>query len=166
MGQINWNEPECLISSYFTVKDAIFLPRWNRLANDSDALDQNAKRGLIQLFQIMDKVRELVGVPIHSHVAFRSEEYNGLVGGAKYSAHLAQTLHLFNMDYFPAAIDWSADLDGDGIDSAADCEAIRKLLLPQLEGLSLRMENNGPHGNWIHLDTKPVPPGARRFFLA
>lgn len=144
---IDWTDPKCQISKHFTVKEAIWFPQWNRLANLSDGLTDSVKQNLINMFQIMDVVREFIGKPINVHVAYRSEAYNSLVRGAKSSAHKA----LDNC----AAVDW---------DAGEVCEDTRQKLMPMLEQWGLRMEDNGVDSHWIHLDNRPLLPGGHRYF--
>jgi hypothetical protein len=160
---INWSDPSCKISRYFTVKDAIFLPRWNRLATESDGLTEDAKAGLVDLFQKMDLVREFLGVAIWVHVSFRPIEYNELIGGANDSAHVARSIEVDEKKVFIAAVDWSAHIfDHIG---ESDCDKIRELLRPRLVQFGLRMEENPPGSTWVHTDTRPVLPGHLPNFL-
>lgn len=156
---IDWTNPDCGISKYFTVKNAIWLPQWNRLANEKDSLGNDAKDALIKLFtEVMDPVRELIGKPIKVHVAFRSPEYNVLIGGAKMSIHMARK---YDDGSLVAACDWSADMNQGSI--GANCDELKKILMPKLAEMGIRMEDNGPEAGWIHLDNRKPGPGGRFF---
>lgn len=159
---INWTDPTCPVSRYFSVREAISFPRWNRLATATDGLDDAAKGALVDLFSRMDAVREVLGAPILVHVAFRSLEYNALIGGAKFSPHIARMIKEPEGDTPVAAVDFDADL-GES-DQAANCDMIRRICLPKLTAWGMRMEDK-PGSIWVHLDTKPVPFGGRRCFI-
>lgn len=132
------------ISKHFTYKEALWLPTWNRAANESDGYNQEIKDNLIELFSKMDQVRSHLSMPIIVHVAYRPPEYNKLVGGAPNSSHAQGKACDFHV-------------------SGSTCDAIRQKILNDnlLETLNLRMENL-PGSNWIHLDT--APPHPNRFF--
>lgn len=155
---IDWTDPKAEVSKYFTVREALFLPKWARLASQADGLNLDAQVALQALFLKMDVVREFLNCPILVHVAYRPTAYNLEIGGAKNSAHIAGLEHGTSV----AAVDWSADL---GEDSAGEnCDALRAHILPQLEEWGLRMEDNPPTSPWIHLDSRPVPEGGSRYF--
>ena len=156
---IDWSNPDCPISKYFTVKNAIYFPRWKRLAGQSDDLTQDAKDALLKLFvEVMDPIRELIGKPIKVHVAFRSQEYNVLIGGAKLSIHMARK---YADGSLVAACDFSADM-GKG-SAGLNCDEIKKIILPHLEKLNIRLEDNGLGATWIHVDNRKPGPGGRFF---
>jgi phenylpyruvate tautomerase PptA (4-oxalocrotonate tautomerase family) len=149
-----------MVSKHFTVKEAIWLPQWNRLANEKeDSLTQDAKDALVKLFtEVMDEVRELIEKPITVHVAFRSPDYNVLIGGARLSIHMARKYDDGNL---AAACDWSADMGKGSI--GANCDALKEILKPKLESMDIRMEDNGVGASWIHLDDRKPGPGGRFF---
>lgn len=153
---IDWSEPSCKISEFFTVKDAIFLNNWGRLARESDGLTAEIKQNIWRMAnEKMDMLRRLVGRPIYIKSWFRSQKYNVEIGGATFSMHMTGW-----------AVDWWADVDQDGDRDGADCDKIKALLLKTgLQELGVRMEDNGKGATWIHNDTKPVPLGGRWFFL-
>jgi hypothetical protein len=155
---IDWSNPQCPISTHFTVHEALWLPSWGRHATVADGLNDAVKANLVSLFAKMDVVRNFINKPIRVHVAYRPPKYNALpsIGGAKHSAHMA----LDNC----AAVDWSADMDGDGLDGSKDCDYLRSILLPMLPAWNMRMEKR-PGSNWVHLDDKPLLPGGNRYFL-
>ncbi len=153
---IDWTNPFDKVSQFFTVKDAIYLPRWDRLAIEDDGLDEHAKAGLVDLFTRVDSVCVWAEANPVVHVSFRPWKYNIKVGGAPQSAHVARKILLVNQ-WIPIA---ATDLHFDG----KDCDKIRKELIKSglLERLKLRMESN--MGGWIHLDNRPLFPGGRRVF--
>lgn len=136
------------VSKYFTLHDALYLPRWKRMATWADGLS-DAKLYTIFKFlrEYVDPIREFVDSPMIVHCCFRPPEYNEEVGGAKGSAHLA--------DQGFAAIDFHFQNYG--------CDFGRNILVDHLEDFGVRMEDRLGSG-WIHLDNKPVPPGGKRFF--
>lgn len=136
------------ISKYFTVYEAFYLPRWIRLANEEDGLTEEIFETVRRFLRNhIDPVREFINSEMIVHCCYRPPAYNKLVKGAKNSAHLA--------------CDGSAAIDFHFYNFG--CSYARAMLLPKLNDFDLRMENN--QGGWIHLDSKPVPPGGSRFFL-
>lgn len=140
------------ISKYFTLNEATYLPKWktNHILSNEELSD------IKHLAAIMDKVRELIGKPCSVHVWMRpeslnnpqsehhGESYNKLVGGAPKSMHR-----------FGRAVDCHFE----GI----SCADAKKIILPKLAELGLRMEDNGENAQWIHLDTRNPGPGGRFF---
>lgn len=135
-----------MISKYFSLKEAIYLPQWKRLATIEDGLTDEVKANLTSLFTKMDTIREHFNVPITVHVAFRPTEYNKLVGGAPNSSHL-----------YGMAVDFHV--------KNKSCDDVRAEILKKdlLKSLNMRMENL-PGSSWVHLDIKPVTDEARRYF--
>jgi len=142
---VNWSNPNDKLSVFFTVKEALFLPSWNRMATSKDGLGPTQQDNLVKLFRIMDQVRNLFGKPVIVHVAFRSYSYNKEIGGAPNSLHVQGMA----VDFHVAGV---------------DCDDVRAKLIPKLEEWGLRMENKAG-SNWVHLDTRPVAAGGNRFFL-
>lgn len=135
------------ISNHFTWKEALYLPQWNREANESDGLDNLIKENLVILFAQMDKLRDFFNKPIKVHVAYRPEAYNIEVKGAVNSAHrkgLACDFHVEGLD----------------------CDDARKMIVDAklLELYTIRMENK-PNTDWIHIDCYPIGPSGKRFFI-
>lgn len=154
--EVNWSDPSAKIAKYFTVKDAIVLRDWNRIGNESDGLDQIVKKNLFDVFEKMDIIREFLGVPVFIKSAWRPSAYNVAIGGAVKSAHVA------NVEY--AAVDFWCDINGDGAKNGKDCDDIKAKLRPMLAQWGIRMEDNGAGATWVHIDTRPVPPGGNREF--
>jgi hypothetical protein len=135
---------------HFNVREAIWLPRWNRLASGTE-LSDDVKSALVAFLGVLDVVRDWFGVAINVHCCLRTFPYNELVGGAKASMHL---------------LGRACDFDVAGVECSI---AISRILdAGMLEKWSLRMEDNAENGNkpgWIHLDNKTVPEGGNRFFI-
>jgi len=131
------------ITAHFTWKEALFLPTWNRVANENDGLSQEIKTNLIDIFGILEKIRSLLGNrPISVHCAYRPSKYNSVIGGATRSAHVQGK-----------AVDFSI--------AGISCDEVRAILVPRLDELMIRMEKlNG--SNWIHIDTNKTRP---RYFI-
>jgi hypothetical protein len=149
---INWFDPAALISRHFSVHEALWLPKWGRLASAEDGLNDHVKEQLVRLADLMDEVRELLGVKVIVHCWYRPKRYNELTHGASGSAHQCEG------DW--AAIDFHVRFEG--CEVPASCSRARAALLPKLAEIGLRMENNGPDAVWIHLDTRP--PVHSRYF--
>lgn len=142
---MNWENPSEHVSKYFQVKECLWLPKWNRLANESDGLTDEIKQNLVDLCEKMDRVREFFGKPLAVHCCLRPPVYNKLIGGATHSAHLSGK---------------ALDFDVVGM----DCEEAKLLILQdnKLDLWDLRMEK-GTKG-WIHLGND-YKPGHDRYFL-
>lgn len=142
---IDWTNASCNITDHFTVGDAITLHSWNRLANDQDGLDDDGKNKLVILCQKMEEIRTLLNCPINVHCMFRSQDYNAQVVKAIPNDVHAQFL--------------ACDFD---CGEKYTIDEVHALLLPKLEELGIRMEQNTP--TWIHADLHPVVHA--RYFLA
>lgn len=131
---------------HFTWKEALYLPQWKLMADESTGVTEEIKANLIKTFQWMEKVREWIGSPISVHIAWRSEDYNALVKGAKTSQHL-----------YGNAVDFSVP--------SMTCDAFKAKMLAEnkLEEWNLRMEDNGAGAGWIHLDDRQPGPAGRFF---
>jgi hypothetical protein len=154
--EIDWTNPSARIAKYFTVKDALWLREWNRLATAQDGLNDTVKKNLVDVFAKMDLIREFLGVPVFIKSAYRPSAYNVAIGGATFSAHMA------NVEF--AAVDFWCDEDGDGDKDGDDCDLIKEKLRPKLAEWNIRMEINGKGARWVHIDTKPVPASGHREF--
>jgi hypothetical protein len=129
---LSW-EAKDKISQYFTYKEALWLPSWQRLATEEDGLNEEILNNLRSLFLSLDWFRELVNKPILVHCAYRPVKYNKQVGGAKRSAHIQGK-----------AVDFSVA----GVSPAY----LRQLLIPYLSDLKLRLELDTP--TWVHVDSR------------
>lgn len=141
---IDWNNPKCPITQHFTVEDACMLHSWNRLANESDGLDDQMKAKLVILCKKMEEIRAFLGCSMNVHCIFRSQQYNKEVVKAN-----PNDPHSRGM-----AIDFDAN-------QTMTIDELHAKLEPVLEQYGLRMERNTP--TWCHLDTCPVVHA--RYFL-
>lgn len=132
------------ISKHFSYKEALYLPTWKRAAKKEDGLTPDILSNLKNLFAKMDLVREYFNAPVAVHVAYRPDEYNRLVGGAKNSSHL-----------YGMACDFHV--------SGVSCDEVRARILKdnKLEEWGMRMEDL-PGSKWVHLDIRAPSPS--RFF--
>jgi len=149
--EIDWTDEDELVSENFTVRDAVWLPQWGRLAEHADGFGARTKMRLQNfLLDHADAVVELLGAKPPVHSCYRPKLYNALpaIGGAPGSAHVV----LGN---------WAA-LDFGAADVAA-CDAARELLAANAEALGIRVEDR-PGSNWVHFDSKPISPGGSRYF--
>ena len=144
---IDWTNPLAQCSKYFTVREAIWLPTWTRLANETELTDEVKLNLTSKLLPAMDNVRDRYGLPIHVHVTLRPPAYNTLIGGAKASYHLVGLA--MDFDFMGASCAGMQDrINGDGM----------------LDSFQMRMEDNGPEAGWIHLDLGTVGASGLRFF--
>lgn len=134
------------ISQYFTYREALWLPRWNRMANEQDGLNDQVLNNLKHLYKIMDLVRAFLNSPITVTICYRPKEYNKLIGGATSSAHMC-------LNKMEAAVDF--------VVKGMTAQQVRDKLKPKLEEFELRMEDI--QGNWIHVDTREPGPSGRFF---
>lgn len=154
---IDWSDPSAKISNHFTVKEATYLPKWDICHSPSD----DEKKEIVRLAAIVDLVRDYFAAPINVHVWIRPNkanipgnendggDYNKLIGGASNSAHI-----------YGMAVDF--DISGiKCIDAQQRMNNENKLV-----EWNLRCEDNGPLATWVHLDTRPVPAGGHRWFVA
>ena len=152
MSALSIPDPSDPISKHFVWREALWLPQWNRTANETDGLAQQALDNLRWFFKTMDLVREYFSAPIIVHVCYRPAAYNKLIGGASNSAHLAKLPG-------EAAIDFHV--------SGLTCDAAISRILKdgKLEEWSLRAERLPAGSGWIHLDSRKPAPGRPRYFL-
>lgn len=139
---IDWTNPEANITDHFTVKDACFLHQWNRLAVLEDGVNTDK---LITLCQKMEQIRSILNQPIVVHCMFRSPDYNKQIGAPSNDVH---------------SMNLACDFD---CNPNLTCDQIKTILLPQLELLDIRMENNGAGANWVHIDLHSIIH--QRYFL-
>jgi len=152
---VNWDDHTDMISTYFSVGEALLLKSWSVYHIPSE----DEKANILDLAQRLDTVRERIGNAFIVHAWIRptsvncpgsnydQKNYNQFIGStAKNSGHITGQAVDFH-------VSGSADPNG--------CQQMKRQILPWLEELGLRMEDN-VGGNWIHLDTKPVI--SKRFF--
>jgi hypothetical protein len=145
-------QPTDKVSIHFTYKELLWLPRWSRLANESDGLTDVIMTRLVFMATRMDAVRDYFGAPCNVHCFLRPPAYNSLVGGAENSAHMALVDHLGN-PLKPTDMVAAVDFDIVGI----NCDTARKKIVGNnmLEVWNLRLEKR-PGSGWLHLDSAPV----------
>lgn len=158
VSEVRWDDAGSKVSKYFTVRHALWLPKWSRIATRDDGVTEDAKAALLRLFNVLDGVQDFLKSKILVHVAYRSEEYNALVRGTAESAHMARKLP---DGALIAAVDFHADIPNKVGGDA--CDVVRARILPVLQSFELRMENN-PGSDWVHLDSRPVLTGGHRYF--
>ena len=149
---INWGDPSCPVSKYFTVKDMTWLPSWSCYHNPTN----DERVNLMNLALKMDLVREILNKPIHTHVTIRPISVNcpgSPHHGGNYNAAIGSTA-LKSAHISGLAMDF---------DVGENCDQTRATLEPHLEKLGMRLERN-PGSSWVHLDLAPVPPGGHRYF--
>jgi hypothetical protein len=144
---VDWKNPADKISRHFTVREALWLKRWGRMASERDGLTDHVKERICIFAEKMDRVRDFLGYPILVHRWWGPALYNAEVGGKPASKHLSLG------DW--SACDFHAPMPG-AFDVEDCCTIASRLLLPKLEEFGLRMENNGAHATWLHLDDAPV----------
>lgn len=102
---------------------------------------------ILPTIQILDRLRSELGYPIHLHSVYRNKAYNASVNGSTDSMHL----------YFNA-VDFSGD-------KGTYRDWYRTLLaLIQADGLKVGGLAQYPDKNFIHLDTRTLWPGRKRWF--
>lgn len=139
---IDWEYSLQKITPHFQVHEAIWLARWQRLANDEDDnLIDAYKKNLVTLFNKMEIIRDYFNRPIIINSAYRPPQYNRLIGGAKNSAHL-----------YGMAADWYIP--------GLSCNRIRATIKPKLEEWGIRCEDL--RSTWVHIDIRE--PIRSRFF--
>jgi hypothetical protein len=135
---IDWTKPDERISKYFCVREALWLPSWNKLATPTE----EEKANILKLAAKLDLIREFIKCPMEISSWLRPLQYNKLIGGAPNSMHIKGL-----------AADWTTQYDDD---------AMRKLILPQLSYWKIRMECL-PGSCWVHVDLKQVEDKYRYF---
>lgn len=84
-------------SKYFTWHEALWLPKFNRHANESEATP-TILGNIVRQAQALDGVREYFKSSIVVHCWLRPPAYNKRIGGAKNSAHLRGTATDFHIE--------------------------------------------------------------------
>lgn len=140
---VDWTDPKAQVTPHFTVYDALQLHRWARLATAEDGVDFDQ---IVKTLVKMEEVRTVLGCPIHVHCTYRSPAYNREIGAIPNDVHASSLACDFDCnDHFTT-------------------DEVKSKLLPLLEQMGLRMEDNGPGASWVHLDAHAVIHN--RFFKA
>lgn len=170
LSQIDWSDPSCPISDYFTVKEALWLPMCRCLHIPS----KKEAKTIFQFAKKMDKVRQFIGQPIRVHVWIRppsinqpgnphhGKDYNRMV----YEKYVWGPKGLSKEEMDKLSPPDSPHKYGNAVDFHVKNQATditKRKLLPELDKMRIRMEDQGWGRSWVHLDDrKPGPSG--RFF--
>jgi uncharacterized protein YcbK (DUF882 family) len=146
---MDWTNASNQVTDHFTVGEMITLHAYNRLANESDGLNESMQNQLISLCQILEQVRDLLAVPMNVHCGFRSQGYNQDQG-----IKPVADVHSGAGNDSCAAIDFDCN-------PHLTIQEVKDKLEPVLEQLNLRMEKGT--SAWIHLDTRAPGPSGRYF---
>lgn len=139
---IDWTNGSCQVTEHFNVNDCLMLHADKRLATEADGADLDK---LVVLCNTMEQVRSILGCPMNVHCCFRSVAYNQSQG-------IKPIVDIHSMSL-------GCDFDANETMSTDDVKA---RLMPELENLGIRMENNGVGASWVHIDLHPVI--SQRFF--
>ena len=119
---------------HFTWREALALREWGICAFPVDEL---TKHNIIQGALKLEVIRSLIGEPLVITSWYRPSAYNLHIGGSVGSYHKVGMAVDFRPKYM-------------------SCNKAKIMLLPHLEELGLRMENNGRKADWIHVDMGKV----------
>ena len=123
----------------FTWAEALYLRKWQFHAFPQTQEILN----ITSLALTLQSIRDLVKSPIIVTSWYRPPAYNDCIGGAVFSSHKSGL-----------AVDFQV--------KNKNCDEVRKILLPKLVELNIRMEDN-PKSDWVHID-KRNPGIDSRFF--
>lgn len=140
---ILWNNPESKITQNFTVKDALWLGLWKRLATEKDGIDDAIKDELVKTLQMLEQVRSILCGPILVSSCYRPLAYSPLVGGYAGDVHCKGLA----VDFVPGG--------------PLSIRSAKDLMHPHLESLNIRMELGTT--TWIHCDRREPGPSGRYF---
>jgi zinc D-Ala-D-Ala carboxypeptidase len=141
---IDWTDFNCPVTAHFKVSDCLWLGQWARLANAYDGLTEQIEARLLSVCTAAEQVRSMLGVPMLTTSMYRPPTYSPLVGGSATDVHTQGMA----MDFIPGKM---------------TTDQAKAIIMPAMEQLSIRMEDNGTNASWIHIDVAPV--GHKRFFL-
>jgi hypothetical protein len=143
MNSLDWSNPECIVSKYFSVNNCLLLHNWNRLATEADGYDSTQ---LLNLCVKLDQIREILGFPMNIHCIFRSQDYNA-------SQNIAPVHDVHSMSI-------ACDFD---CAPHLTIDQIKDILRPRLEELGIRMEFGTT--SWVHVDLRAPGPSGREFHV-
>lgn len=132
-----------MLSKYFSQQEALWLPQWNRLAEKKDGLNDKVLANIERMAKVMDEIRIFFNAPITVVSWYRPPAYNKEIGGAPFSFH-------------------REGLAVDFVVHNCTSDNARKLLLPLLTSLKIRMEDL-PGSTWVHVDLG-MPLNGNRYF--
>lgn len=148
---IDWENPECKMTPFFKVREALLLPSWKVYHKPTE----EEKYNICKTVLLMDEIRELINAPIHIHCWIRpacvnapdseyhGKDYNYYVGGSKRSGHI-----------LGIAVDFSSP--------GENCDDLRAALVPKMDAWQFRIEDLRG-AKWVHVDLKPPGPSGRFF---
>ena len=88
----DWSDPSNQVSTYFKVKEALFLPSWGRMAQDSDGLNDDIRANLEALCAKLDVIRAFLACPISVYiVCIVPPHIQLIVGGSPTDVHTKGT---------------------------------------------------------------------------
>ena len=142
MADIDWTDATVQVTDHFTVKDALFLHSWGRLATEADGANFDT---ILATMQMLEQVRLVLDCPVTVHCTFRSQAYN-------HSQNITPVADVHSQGL-------AVDFDTNDTMSTDD---VKTKLMPVLESMGIRMEDNGAGASWVHVDRHAV--GHARFF--
>jgi hypothetical protein len=146
---IDWTNPNCQVTTHFTVNDCLMLHNWNRLATANDGINFTT---ITELANRLESVRVILSLSLgrdcsmNVHCMFRSCEYNK-----------EQNIELPNGNDVHS-MSMACDFDCNQYFTIAQ---VKSALLPHLSVLGIRMEQGTT--TWVHIDIHPVIN--ERYFL-
>lgn len=140
---VDWSNPNCKLSQFFSVREALWLSTWGRLATIDDGLTDVIKGNLVKLSTKLDQLRVFFNTPMIVTSMYRPPEYSRLVGGTMTDVHTRGLACDFTMDFDESL------------------NQVKEALIPRLDAFGIRLERGTT--NWIHIDTGPVGPSGRYF---
>jgi len=139
----DWTNPQDQVTEHFTVFDALMLHSWNRLATEDDGADFDK---LQTLCNKLEEVRAILACPMNVHCMFRSQDYNQSQG-------ITPIADVHSMSI-------ACDFD---CNDTMSIQAVKDLLVPQLEALNIRLEYGTT--TWVHVDLREPGPSGRYFHV-
>jgi len=137
---LNQNIPYC---PNFRWREFLLLRKWDVYAvPETEEIYYN----IIKVATVLQRIRDLVQVPVRVTSAYRPTIYNELIGGAPRSQHR-----------IGAAVDFKIS----GFNGVSGCNRVREILRPYMDQWEFRIENI--QGGWVHIDLKYAKDGANFF---
>lgn len=128
-------------NAYFRWGEALLQREWNTYVHPTVDQAQN----IIKTGRIMSDIRGRLGSkPLIVTSWFRTVQYNAQIKGSVGSKHLL-------------------GLACDFKHPSLTCDQVREELLPELDRMGIRMENN-PGSGWVHVDLAPLVLAGERYF--
>lgn len=124
---------------HFRWKEALKCHQWNTYIYPAETQVNN----IVRIARKLERIRDILGVPLHITSWYRPAHYNKKIGGSPNSYHITG-----------AAVDF-VPIHGMTVSEA------KELIFPHLEELGIRMEKHS--GGWIHIDLG-MPGKSGRYF--